>query len=171
VTDDCEEFNEFFRVEFVLLTAFLRRCGYDLEESRDAAAEAMFRALRRWAHIETPHAWVRVAAQRIALRHRAQQRKLDERVTAARSLGQDLGPDPSVEVVDQLRVIALLVCLPPRQREVMNWYLDGFKANEIAGALNVTEATVRSNLRHAREQLKRRLDDGLDRPPGGGTRQ
>ncbi len=45
--------------------------------------------------------------------------------------------------------------LPARQRQVMAWYYDGYSAVEIAENLGMPVATVRSNLRHARETLRR----------------
>ncbi len=166
MSDDLEDFNEFFRVEFVLLIAFLRRSGHELEESRDAAAEAMLCAFQEWAHVKYPRAWVRTAAYRIALRQLTKQRGIAERVVSAGMLSGDLDPDLADEVVGQHRVVALLACLSTREREVVNWYLDGFKTNEIAKALGVSKATVRSTMRHARERLRRCLEDELNRPPG-----
>ncbi len=161
-----KDFDEFFRGEFILLVAHLRRLGHQLEESRDAAAEAMFCALRSWGHLESPHAWVRVAAQRIVLRERKQQRKTAERAIEAGLAAQESGPDLSEEVTGRLRVVALLASLPSKQREVMGWYLDGFETHEIAKNLGIAEATVRSTKRHARKLLKKHLERSLRRRPG-----
>lgn len=64
-------------------------------------------------------------------------------------------------------LIELLATLPGLQRTVLAWSLDGFTPAEIAQALRVDPATVRSNLRHVRERLRRHRaappDDQRDR--------
>ena len=67
--DTGEDFDQFFRREFGALVAFVRKLGFELEDARDAAAEAMKDAYRNWARLETPLPWIRVAAQRVALHH------------------------------------------------------------------------------------------------------
>ncbi|NBH03416.1 sigma-70 region 4 domain-containing protein, partial [Amycolatopsis sp. SID8362] len=60
-------------------------------------------------------------------------------------------------LVDQHgELIDLLASLPGRQRMVLAWSLDGFTPAQIADALRIAPATVRSTLRHVRERLRRR---------------
>jgi DNA-binding CsgD family transcriptional regulator len=54
-------------------------------------------------------------------------------------------------------VLRLLAGLPPRQREVMAWTIDGYDPEEIAQLTGKNPATVRSHLRHARTSLKAAL--------------
>jgi RNA polymerase sigma factor (sigma-70 family) len=161
-----EDFDEFFRAEFTLLVAFLRRLGHGLEASKDAAAEAMVCALHSWNRLTTPQAWVRIAARRIALRELRRQRRLTDRAVSTGLVTSDPSPDPSDVVTGRLRVAALLATLPSQQREVISWYLDGFQTCEIAELLGISEANVRSTKRHARKLLQKRLDDELRRRPG-----
>ncbi|MEU0784622.1 sigma factor-like helix-turn-helix DNA-binding protein [Streptomyces sp. NPDC006173] len=52
------------------------------------------------------------------------------------------------------RVLALVVWLPPRQRQVFAYCLDGFAPREISEVLGLEEAAVRSHIRHSRERLR-----------------
>ena len=58
---------------------------------------------------------------------------------------------------------SMLARLPSAQRTVMSFYLDGFSLAEIARLLRASEATVRSNFRHARGRLRRIHDAELVR--------
>jgi DNA-directed RNA polymerase specialized sigma24 family protein len=52
-----------------------------------------------------------------------------------------------------------LVHLPEAQAKTIALAIDGFTAEEIADFMYVAEATVRSNLRHARRKLEILLAD------------
>jgi DNA-directed RNA polymerase specialized sigma24 family protein len=59
-------FAEFFRAEAAPLAAVARRAGFGLEQSKDAAQEALSRTYPRWSHLQQPQAWVRVVAYNTA---------------------------------------------------------------------------------------------------------
>jgi RNA polymerase sigma factor (sigma-70 family) len=64
-----------------------------------------------------------------------------------------------VELHDEARtVLAALADLPPKQRQVMAWSIDGFSPGEIALELDVDPAAVRQNLAKARKNLKQALE-------------
>jgi RNA polymerase sigma factor (sigma-70 family) len=52
-------------------------------------------------------------------------------------------------------VLAALQELPPRQRQVMAWIIDGFGATEIARELGVSPESVRQSYAKARKNLGR----------------
>jgi RNA polymerase sigma factor (sigma-70 family) len=52
-------------------------------------------------------------------------------------------------------VLAALQALPPRQRQVMAWIIDGFGAAEIARELGVSPESVRQSHAKARKNLGR----------------
>ena len=54
-------------------------------------------------------------------------------------------------------MLAALAALPPKQREVMAWCIDGYSPAEIAGELGADPAAVRQNLAKARKNLKQML--------------
>lgn len=151
-----DEFDAFFRADFAPLVAFLCKAGFEVETARDVAAEAMLHALEAWPSIEEPRAWVRGVAGRLLA---APENARREWTTAG-----DLDDEKLVAIVERhSQIVELLATLPGQQRMVLTWSLDGFTPAQIAKALRITPATVRSNLRHVRERLKRqhRAD-----PPG-----
>ncbi|MFI6100876.1 RNA polymerase sigma factor [Lentzea sp. NPDC051213] len=160
-----ESFDDFFRREIRSLVTFVLKLGYDAEDARDAAAQAMTMAYQHWERLTNPLAWVRVAAQRIALRHARRKRAGTACAIQLWSESREVAAAPSELIEGNHRVLALLDILPSQQREVMVWHMDGFETDEIARHLGVSEATVRSTKRHARNLLKKKLED-LTRRPG-----
>lgn len=144
-----DDFDAFFRADFPPLVAFLCKAGFEVETARDAAAEAMLQALEAWPTPGDPRAWVRRVAGRL----------LDTSGDARADwhlAGDPQDEDKLVALVDQHEgLISLLASLPDQQRMVLAWSLDGFTPTQIAHALQVAPATVRSNLRHVRERLRR----------------
>jgi DNA-directed RNA polymerase specialized sigma24 family protein len=144
-----DDFDAFFRADFPALVAFLCKAGFEVETARDAAAEAMLHALEAWPTLEDPRAWVRRVAGRL----------LDAAGDARADWPQAGDPQDDEKLaalVDQhAGLIGLLASLPGRQRMVLAWSLDGFTPAQIAQALRIAPATVRSNLRHVRERLRR----------------
>lgn len=144
-----DDFDGFFRADFPALVAFLCKVGFELETARDAAAEAMLHALEAWPTLDDPRAWVRAAAGRLLTG--PGEARPDWRLHAAPQDDEELAA-----VLDRHdRLLALLAGLPDQQRKVLSWSLDGFTPAQIAKALRIAPATVRSNLRHVRERLKR----------------
>ncbi|MFJ7215415.1 RNA polymerase sigma factor [Amycolatopsis sp. NPDC098790] len=143
-----DDFDAFFRADFPPLVAFLCKAGFEVEIARDVAVEAMLHALEAWPVPEDPRAWVRRVAGRLL-----------DAVGDARA---DWTPDDRRDdeklaaLVDQhAGFIDVLASLPGQQRMVLAWSLDGFTPTQIANALRIAPATVRSNLRHVRERLRR----------------
>jgi Sigma-70, region 4/OmpA family len=52
------------------------------------------------------------------------------------------------------RVATALACLAPRRKLIMALHLDGFSSAEIAHETGISQVSVRSHLRYAREQLR-----------------
>jgi RNA polymerase sigma factor (sigma-70 family) len=64
----------------------------------------------------------------------------------------------AVELRDEARtVLAALATLPPKQRPVMAWCIDGYTPAEIAREMGADSAEVRQNLAKARKNLKQLL--------------
>lgn len=144
-----DDFDAFFRTDFPPLVAFLCKAGFEVETARDVAAEAMLHLLEAWPTAEDPRAWVRRVAARL-LGHAGDAR-------ADLSLAGDPHDDEKLAALVEQHAdfIGLLADLPDQQRMVLTWSLDGFTPTQIAHALRVAPATVRSNLRHVRERLRR----------------
>lgn len=141
-----DDFDAFFRADFPPLVAFLCKAGFEAELARDIAVEAMLHALEEWPTPEDPRAWVRRVAGRL----------LDDARSDWTRMADPQDDEKLAALVDQhAGLIDLLASLPGQQRMVLAWSLDGFTPTQIAKALRIAPATVRSNLRHVRERLRR----------------
>lgn len=138
--------EDFFRSEYAPLVAFLCKLGLEPTLARDIAAEALSQAAAAWPPAEDPRAWVRLAAARVA----------DEQSWLEEDQPGDGDQALTALVEPNAGVIEVLAALPDTQRTVLAWSLDGFTPAEVAAALRMPPATVRSNLRHARDRLQRR---------------
>ena len=151
------DFEVFFRDSFVPITLFLIRSGAGRTEAEDAVQEAMALAYRSWSLIRVPEAWVRVVARRVFLAS-------DVRECGPRDREADFSGWTTAEADDlslfgdeERRVVSLLRGLPPAQREAMAWFYDGYHPHEIAAIVGKSAATVRSELRFARQRLRANL--------------
>jgi RNA polymerase sigma factor (sigma-70 family) len=156
--DDCDSgYEDFFASEYGLVVSFLCKAGFDYQVA-DATQEAMVSAYHAWARITNPRGWIRTAAHRVAIRKAALLRdELHLLVARGYVPTADDGTERfrHFELHDEL--LRALALLPERQRLVMVWHLDGFHDEEIARVTGMKVSTVRSNLRHAREKLRKHL--------------
>jgi RNA polymerase sigma factor (sigma-70 family) len=137
-----------YRAELKGLVMFLIRQGIPHQDAIDAAQSAFADALWQWEQIRTPRAWLRRVAIR-CVKH------LPEYPVSDMSMAdRPLLPD-GIEIKEETRnVLKALAHLPPQQRVVMAWTVDGFSPTAIAAEINSTPAAVRQNLHRARETLK-----------------
>jgi len=138
----------------------------DFELARDVVQEAFLAAYRDLAKCREPdrfagwlHGIVRNLARR-ALRELKQVRSLAEQMghTVA-TVDPSPGPDESAEDAEtRAIVLAALERLGEQHREVVSLhYVDGLSYRDIAGFLDVTEATVQGRLQRGREALRREM--------------
>lgn len=162
-------FDDFFREHFLRLVLFVMKLGASREEAEDAAQEAMCRAYRYWSEIDSPPAWTRVVAERVFLSSSVRARK--EQNMAVTWNASEPATGPPLLHGEAGEVLKALGRLPYWQRKVMAWHYDGYTAREIADITGKPESTIRSHLRHAREQLRLVLTErGNDEAAGGGVR-
>jgi RNA polymerase sigma-70 factor (ECF subfamily) len=150
---DASRFENFYIDDFTRLIRFVMTLGASVHDAEDVAQEAMKAAFIGWTTVTTPHAFVRRAAQRIFYRRCKQDRRRMESATASHTeaIAHD---DADVDVRHLLRLVR---SLPPRQREVMAWTIDGYGIAEVAAATGAPASTVRSHLRHARITLEKEI--------------
>lgn len=146
-------FDTFFREQFSRIVVLLISIGASRSTAEDATQEAMILAWNQWDSIHEPTAWVRTVAIRSFLRiargNNAQTVSLEE------SVPDPVGNDDLGSFEDeQQQVLRLLRTLPSGQRAVTALYYDGLNCEEIGEVLGKRPATVRSNLRYARESLR-----------------
>lgn len=136
------------------LVWFVMSLGASAEAAADAAQSAFTDAFPVWPTIRHPHAWLRRVAQRAYYRR------------ARREIPVESPPDQpgplatasAAELHDEARAVsAALAQLPVKQRQVMAWYVDGYRPAEIAAELGADPAAVRQNLAKARKNLKQLL--------------
>ena len=152
-----------FRREFAPLVRALTLVAGDREAAADAVQDAFVQAHRhrdRVLGLESPTGWLRhVALNRIRNQHRGQQRE-------AAALPRLVVSDASGDDVDDAAVAgqaaaAMVAALPPQQRSTAAmYYLLDQPTAVIADHLGITEATVRSHLRAARQRLHQQLGEG-----------
>jgi RNA polymerase sigma factor (sigma-70 family) len=146
-----EEFAEYYRDDFPRLVAFLMWLGASLSDAAEVAQDTMAEAFKKWFTIQKPKPWTRTVASRMFLRKIT---NLEGEVLT------EFLPEPPRLVLDdpgelywaqEHQIYAVLQGLPPRQRQVFAWSLDGFSPKEIADILDMDPAAVRQSLRKARQ--------------------
>lgn len=132
---------------------FLLRLGASPQDAGDGAGHAFIEVYVRWEQLRSPKEYLRRAATNELIKLATRPRTDLDRVLRgcwAMEVVQDVYQQSEVQMV-----LNAMSKLPERQRQVMAWYYDGYSAVEIAENLGMPVATVRSNLRHARETLRR----------------
>lgn len=148
-------FSSCYKRELPSLIWFVMSLGADAHRAADVAQSAFAEALGSWDRIQHPTGWLRRVAGRIYYRSMVPQETPVEIVPDQQS---SLSAASEVELHDEARrVLAALADLPPKQRQVMAWSIDGFSPGEIARELDVDPAAVRQNLAKARKSLKQAL--------------
>lgn len=149
------DFSACYARELSSLTWFVMSLGADAHRAADVAQSAFAEAFAAWDRIERPTAWLRRVAGRLYYRYLITQETSVEDVPDRQG---PLSAASEVELHDEARrVLAALADLPPKQRQVMAWTVDGFSPAEIARELDVDPATVRQSLAKARRNLKQQL--------------
>jgi len=152
-------FRDFFQEQRPRVTFTVVMSGATLAEAEDAAQEAMREIALKWGRIEFPAAYARIIALRSFWRERNRLVREGTRLSAAGARGDWPAMSPTVELDESSEyVLNLLNSLPREQRTVMALTVDGYDSAAIAEMTGQPAATVRSNLRHARRNLARRLD-------------
>jgi len=160
--------EDYARCHRAALIGYLIKTGVHLEDAQDAVNETLTRMCENWSTIDSPKAWARTTAYRIAVdAMRARRSEEDKNRRAGTQPGQ-VGPgsdDLWMLKEEQRSVIARIRTLPYRQRLVIALHLDGFTNTEIARSIGIDPQTVGSHLRHAKARLRADLEaDGVYRP-------
>lgn len=160
--DQEAEFAAFYRDSVGKLIGFLVLQGARPADAAEIAQEVMAKAWQSWSTLTSPMAWARVTASRAWVRRIA-------------ALEEDLVEDfmeysalfSSNSDIDQWiarnHYYKLMTALPPRQRQVMVWTLEGYDPAQVAELLQLNPATVRSNLRKARRAIATNMEEGEQR--------
>ncbi|GIL30648.1 RNA polymerase sigma factor [Actinocatenispora comari] len=155
---DSRDFDSFYLGTAPRVTSHVHAMVGNRADAEDVTQEAYARAWQHWdkvARYDSPEAWVRTIAFRIAV---STWRKARNRLTAHRRHGvpEDLpGADPDyVAIVAALRRIA-----PDQRRAVVLYHLVGLSVPEIAAETGVAVGTVRARLTRGRQALAPHLSE------------
>lgn len=151
--------EKFYRAEYGQLVRFVLSRGARLGEAEDVVQEVMAQAFARWENLTNPHAWVRKAAIHVHIRVRERGVRVERLAALVARMERVDGPaaEPPGAVSEVELVRKALAALPRAQREVFAYCLDGYKPQEIAELIGKKPDAVRSNLREARQRLKKLL--------------
>ncbi|MFG2807820.1 tetratricopeptide repeat protein, partial [Streptomyces massasporeus] len=152
-----QEFSHFYRQSIRGLVGFLMWQGASLEVAADISQDTMASLYRSWATIEHPRTWVRRMASRALVRHIASIEEMP--IGRTPNMNPLLGRSNTSEWEEGYKVLELLSQLPPRQRQILAWTLDGYTPDEISAELGVSVASLRSNLLKARRHLAALLQE------------
>jgi RNA polymerase sigma-70 factor (ECF subfamily) len=162
-TADSSEFEDFFRENYKGLIQYALRLTRDIGEAEDAVDDAFLRAYERWGQIQElsePRAWLYRVAANSAI---SSMRRARRPAPAALQVGPAGDPDPAEVAIgrDLVHRAENEISRMPRARArvaYLSW-VSGLTTSEIAMELGITQATVRSQLRHARKRLVAALGD------------
>ena len=151
------EYSKFYLENVPRLVAFLVATGWTAPDAADCVQETMIAALPPvWATLDNPVGWCRLVAFRKACD--LARRRREEPVPDPELSGDPLvTPDTELDTLEQQYQLLywLNQLTGDKQRAVLSWTCDGATPTEIAFALNMNPATVRSTLRAARSTLRR----------------
>lgn len=153
----CRSIESLYKRERPLMLGVARRMLHDSVEAEDAVQEIFGKLLRLRKHeCDLTKAYLLAAVRNECLRllHlRARLRSIDPIDFDEYLAPMDVSTPPIEDMGDLLAALAQL--LPARQNAVIQLRALGAATGEIAHALGISEATVRSHLRYARAVLKR----------------
>ncbi|WP_078897640.1 RNA polymerase sigma factor [Streptomyces rimosus] len=164
---DFRAFHQLYRAGYIRYAELYLKSRADAEEAVDLAFEQLMLAWPTVLRQAVPEAYAwRVVKHRTIDHARARGRRpvvVDVAAFETHSLRHAL--DPISELEESLTLYQTLAALPERQRDVMLLrYALGYATKETARLMGITEAGVRSTIRHALRRLRQAfgLEEGED---------
>ncbi|HET9168516.1 MAG TPA: sigma-70 family RNA polymerase sigma factor [Actinospica sp.] len=166
--DSDEDFDAFYTATYRKIVSHIFALTGSLPEAEDCVQEAYARAWQRWAkvstEVESPEAWVRSVAARLAVsawrkavnRRRAHRRDQQPTETAG------MNPD-AVAVISALRKIS-----PDQRMALVLFHYAGLSVEEIAAETRMSASAVKARLARGRKALAPHLSESpeaLGAPP------
>jgi RNA polymerase sigma-70 factor (ECF subfamily) len=164
---DFEAFHRMYRPIYVHWAEIRLGSRADAEEAVDAAFEKLLKAWPVVLTKENPtaYAWQVLRHTTIDLSRARDRRPALIGEAAFETVALSQAVDPIGQFEESLSLYEAIGQLPPRQMDViLLQFGQGFTVEEVAAALGITPAGVRSTVRHARRRLehaygvKRRLE-------------
>ena len=158
-----QRFELLYRAQVRALLGYALRRVDRAEEAADVVAETMLVAWRRLDEVPAgaeARPWLFGVARRVLANNRRSWSRRDRLGERLRSeLGQLVGADHAATVATNLVVREAVDGLDADDREILlltTW--EGLRPGEIAVALDLPAATVRTRLHRARQRLRQRLN-------------
>lgn len=160
-TQGAAPIEDFFRQNYrhLVRVAYLGRPWMTVADAEDVVMKAFLKVLAggAWERIEQPWHYLRKVISHVVV-DEVRQHRLEHEGPLDGAEPTDPRAEEALNVwADEVWVEDLLSKLSGNQRLVMQHVYDQLTPNEVAALLGVTEATVRSHLRHARSKLRWRL--------------
>lgn len=158
---DEQAFDLFYETSFRRVVAHVYAMCGDLTEAQDCAQEAFIRAWdhrRKLDQSQSPEAWVRTVAYRLAVSRWRKLRRARREADRALEDRQPAQPSP-----DRVAIDAALAQISPDQRRVivLHHFCD-LSVAEIAEEVGAPTGTVKARLSRGRAALATFLSDPLD---------
>ncbi|WP_299445691.1 RNA polymerase sigma factor [uncultured Phycicoccus sp.] len=157
--EDRPDYEWVFSASFSSITRTVFLIVHDREAAEEITQEAFVKLLQYWdavAGYDHPQAWVRKVATRMAVRHAARERRRPTLEARAHRPTAVVPSDPALDVIEAVRDLA-----PMQRAAVVLHYFEDRPVGEIAGALQVSESTVKQHLYRARAHLARTLGEAV----------
>ncbi|MDG4834190.1 sigma-70 family RNA polymerase sigma factor [Solwaraspora sp. WMMD1047] len=154
-----ENFDEFFKLAYRQLITTAMYAGASKDEADEATAATMREVLRRWGDLDDRLVYARRAVISNFIKERTRNLDRVRRRQVERFAGTAEGcADPNMTAwEDEQWVLRMLDSLPPGQRAVMAFVVDGFTPIQISALLGRSPDAIRQSLRGARQRLKAAL--------------
>lgn len=157
-----DEFDWWYRAAYPRVARTVLLIVHDRGRAEEVTQDAFVQLLRHWDTVggyESPDAWVRRVAIRLAVRHVRRERMRAVREPLAAETSERPLPDP-----DLTRAVATLS--PMQRAVVVLYYWADEPIFEIARALEVSESTVKQHLFRARTRLAALLGEEVNEDVG-----
>lgn len=153
---DFEAFHQMYRPLYVSWAKSRLGNWHDAEEAVDAAFEQLLKAWSTVLSKENPAAYAWRVLKNSTIDHsRTRDRRPALIGEAFETVALAQAVDPISQLEESLNLYTQIGQLPPRQMDVVLLHFGlGYSAVEIAAALGITPAGVRSTVRHARRRLQ-----------------
>jgi RNA polymerase sigma factor (sigma-70 family) len=149
-------FVGFYRAHYRDLLRSAMYAGATKREADEAAQAVMKEVLKHWSKLKDPLAYARRGVVSNYIKDKTRGLDRTRHRLVERGAGTAEGrEDPNLTVWENREwVMQILQSLPPGQREVMAFIIDGFAPTEVAALLGRSPDAVRQSLCAARRRLK-----------------
>lgn len=157
--------RELLRTHSLVVLDVARAFGEDPDHVEDLFQQTWIRAYEKrgtYGGTGSFNGWLHRVVTRVCINDFRARRRAAEAMNRMRAVGperESLGPEPSDEPEDnewRRRLHLALARLSRRQNEVITLrILEDLNTDEVAHRLSISPATVRSNLRHGIQRLRR----------------